>query len=691
MSKKKHTLHFNCPTHSIHFRIIALSVCISMIPLLISCLLSSQISFSLGKTDAYESIKERTQSISSQVTAYIQTAYSVVESVSSSYDITSLDPTMQRNILVKTVENNPSFSVLYQQNLDGNQTARSSGTLGNRADRWWFVREMELREPYVSKSYYTITTGEPVTTIVFPVYNASGAMTSMLAADLNLGKLQELIDTYNTDDIYSILVDGEGNLIAHPNQDYVAQLYNYKTATKTLSTKDSSGNDTTEEVPISLPDGFQAMTDALLQGNTGTVELKTETGEDAIYAYQPIEIPGSSDPWGVITVQLKSAAFSSTTSIISSTALFSLIVGIISIAIAVVVARRIVHPLKTLARCAEQIANGKLDVEIRCDTKGETGEVATALSHTVVRLNSYITYIAEITNALNKIADGNLNFYLKQDYVGEFSKIKQALFAIRQTLSQTLYKIQDVAEDVNASSQVLSESAHSLASGSTLQASTLQELSASISEISEHVQKTASHAEHAQSIATTSESKIMEGDAQMQSMVEAMEEISQSSIEINQIIKTIDDIAFQTNILALNAAIEAARAGTAGKGFAVVADEVRTLAQRSAEAAHHTSLLIEKSSKAVEQGRKIANETADSLKEIVSFSQDTSKLIQEIASSSMKQSQSISQINIGVEQVASVVQTNSAASEETDATSQELSRKAQNLRDLIGKFQLNQK
>lgn len=691
MSKKKHALHFSCPTHSIHFRIIALSVCISMIPLLISCLLSSQISFSLGKTDAYESIKERTQSISSQVTAYIQTAYAVIESVSSSYDITSLDPTMQRNILVETVENNPSFSVLYQQNLDGNQTARSSGTLGNRADRWWFIREMELREPYVSKSYYTITTGEPVTTIVFPVHNASGAMTSMLAADLNLGKLQELIDTYNTDDIYSILVDGEGNLIAHPNQDYVAQLYNYKTATKTLSTKDSSGKEITEEVSITLPEGFQDMTDALLQGNTGTVELKTETGEDAIYAYQPIEIPGASDPWGVITVHLKSAAFSSTTSIISSTALFSLIVGLISVGIAVVVARRIVRPLKTLARCAEQIANGKLDVEIRCDTKGETGEVATALSHTVVRLNSYITYIAEITNALNKIADGNLNFYLKQDYVGEFAKIKEALFAIRETLSHTLYKIQDVAEDVNASSQVLSESAHSLASGSTLQASTLQELSASISEISEHVQKTASHAEHAQSIATTSEGKIMEGDAQMQSMVEAMEEISQSSIEINQIIKTIDDIAFQTNILALNAAIEAARAGTAGKGFAVVADEVRTLAQKSAEAAHHTSLLIEKSSKAVEQGRKIANETADSLKEIVTFSQDTSKLIQEIASSSTMQSQSISQINIGVEQVASVVQTNSAASEETDATSQELSRKAQNLRDLIGKFQLNRK
>lgn len=686
--RERHQKRTGKGLRSIMTKIVSLAVVVALIPMCLSSIVSTSVSMKSGRESAYREMEDRTRSVAAQVSEYVNKAYAVVQGLACGYDIVSNEPEKQQRILVQTIQNNPYFVLLYQQGLDGQQTARSSGELGNRANRWWFIQELQTKKPYVTKSYFSLTTGAAVTSIVFPVFNEFNNMQSVLAADLDLSKLQKIVDQYNTRDLYSVLIDGEGNVIAHPNPDCVSQMYNYKKATRSLG--DGSGSETSKEEPIQLTNGFRAMVDKVLSGESGRTEFKDEKGRDMIYSYRPIDIEGDSEQWAVITMQSKDAAFASTATIIRSNLLILIVMAVLVVIAAVLFAKKITNPLKKLAGAAGRIAEGDLNVTVDVDTKDETGDVAAALRQTVVRLKSYIDYINEITKVLNQIANGSLTFELEQDYAGEFAKIKEALTHIKITLSETVLQIKNVANQVNLEASNLSGGAQSLAQGATEQASSIEELSATISEISENVQKSAKNAEHAEAIALNAGNEVEKGNHRMKDMVAAMEEISTGSREIAKIIKTIDDIAFQTNILALNAAVEAARAGAAGKGFAVVADEVRNLAQKSAEAAKNTTGLIEKAVSAVENGTLIADETSQSLDLIVEGSRQCINLIQEIAGAAGEQAYAIKQVNEGIDQVASVVQTSSATAQESAAASEELSGQAELLDNLVGRFQVDE-
>ncbi|MCG2729158.1 MAG: methyl-accepting chemotaxis protein [Acetobacterium sp.] len=346
------------------------------------------------------------------------------------------------------------------------------------------------------------------------------------------------------------------------------------------------------------------------------------------------------------------------------------------------------RPLAEVAEVITGISGGNLKAAVYGQYEGKFDE----LKQSVNNLGSRFTgMIGEISTITNQIGNGNLDIENIQAYHGDFANISNALNTIIETLNDLLGDINLAAEQVNSGANQVSDGSQSLAQGSTEQASSVQELTASIVEIAEQTKNNAVDANKAKELAAAVMEYAVKGNHHMTEMQTSMTEINQSSKDISKIIKVIDDIAFQTNILALNAAVEAARAGQQGKGFAVVAEEVRTLAARSADAAKGTTALIEGSINKVQTGTRIADETANALREIVDGIKKTSDLVGNIATASNEQATNITQVNVGIDQVAQVVQHNSATAEESAAASEELSSQAEMLKAMINQFKLRKR
>ena len=348
----------------------------------------------------------------------------------------------------------------------------------------------------------------------------------------------------------------------------------------------------------------------------------------------------------------------------------------------------VIRPVKKLDTAAQSIADGDLNTKVDYKSNDEFGTLSDNFGKTAERLHSYVDYIDEISSVLNEIANGNLAFSLRLDYVGEFAKIKDALENISTSLNTTISQIDESSQQVSSGAGSLSSGAQDLSQGAMQQAAAVQQLSATIAELTEQVNKNAQNARSVNRNVSATAETVRQSNESMQQLIKSMTDISNSSMEIDKVIKIIEDIAFQTNILALNAAVEAARAGDAGKGFAVVADEVRNLANKSSEAAKNTADLIQASVAAVNQGTKIADATAKSLLSTVEDINHITGAINELSDSSDQQAVSIRQVSEGINQISNVVQNNSATSEETAASSEELSAQAQVLNQLVEKFRL---
>lgn len=376
-----------------------------------------------------------------------------------------------------------------------------------------------------------------------------------------------------------------------------------------------------------------------------------------------------------------------TTIVATSITVFIFILAIAVIALfTIILTRQIVTPVRGLEQAATLVAGGNLDTEIDYVSDDEIGILANSIRSLVSALKNIIL---DIDFLLDQMAGGNFAIHTKakQYYVGSFNSVLLSMRKLKERLSDTLQQIDESADQVNSGSGQVSSGAQALAQGATEQASSVQELAATIKEISVKIEATAEHAQTAKAENLQAHELIQICSGHMGDLMSAMGSISDKSKEIGKVIKTIEDIAFQTNILALNAAVEAARAGSAGKGFAVVADEVRNLATKSQEASKSSAALIEETVKAVEEGSKLSDDTEKALRDVVDSAKKILDAVTLISDATQEQSYAVSQVTTGVDQISSVVQTNSATAEESAAASEELSGQASVLKNLVSQFQ----
>ena len=359
----------------------------------------------------------------------------------------------------------------------------------------------------------------------------------------------------------------------------------------------------------------------------------------------------------------------------------------VAIVLALVIAKGIVAPVNEMQEATLAVSKGNFDAKIEFQSKDALGALADNMRSLVHTIRDIIT---DVEYQLASMGEGNFTVTSRNPdvYVGSFARLRTAMSKLTHAVSDTMIQIDVSADQVNSGGEQVSSSAQALAQGATEQASSVEELAATVNQISSQVEATAGHARNAMEDNQQSHDQIQICSSHMNDLMNAMRDIESKSQDISKVIKTIEDIAFQTNILALNAAVEAARAGSAGKGFAVVADEVRNLATKSQEASASTATLIEDTVRAVKEGSRLATETDDALHEVVVRAEKVMTAVTLISEATQEQNRDVAQVSTGIDQISSVVQTNSATAEQSAAASEELSGQANLLKELVGRFTL---
>ena len=626
-----------------------------------------------------ENIMDISQNASYQISGYFTKYMEISRQLGANRDLLNLFDEVEPGVKVteapgfaavmETMENMrltdaDSIVDVWAADVDSSQFFEDTGFVSEIGEwdittRSWYNEVVAAGTTIVSEPYVTASSSEMVSSIVTPIYDENGKMEGVAGVDLSLGALAGMMQEQKLGESGFLLLMTQAGMIMYAEDAFLVHTY----------IADA-------QIDESVKQGFSS-------GSYGTYRYRFGGEENYGYMTQ------AGDSRWVVLSGMPGLEYNMDTYrvILSTVVLFVLMIVIMCIMISRI-ATGIVKPIQKLHAVADQIARGELDVELDVDSADEIGEVAKSIDKTVVRLKEYITYIDEVADVLNEIAQGNLVFTLKQAYTGEFGKIKSALENISFTMTSTIEGITSSAEQVTSGAGQIAQAAQSLADGATSQAAAVEELLATVTDISQQVKENAEYARNAAEGAGDVRTKIELSNQEMKQVINAMEEINHCSNAINAIISSIEEIADQTDLLSLNASIEAARAGDMGRGFAVVANEVGNLARESVQAVQRSTELIENSREAVERGMKLVNGTAARLSESVAGVVGLAEQMSGLSEAAEGQTKSLAEVVNGINQIASVVSDNSAMSEESAASSEELSAEATALNEMVGIFHI---
>ncbi len=549
--------------------------------------------------------------------------------------------------------------------LDASALIQSDGFVSDEdwdiTGRGWYGC-IETKEPILTEPYIDSSTGKLILSAACPVMDdTTGTVLGAVGMDISLDHMTTVMSEYKIGNKgYILLLSENGTFLYHPQSDIIQK-----------NVKDINISENVLNAMESKKDEFLKYR---AQGQTkyGSLQHAGDTG------YIVLSCLPLSEYYAMLIGM-----------IVALIVIFA--VGILLITFNIKKsASNLTKPILELNHTAQQLADGNLNVNINITSSNEIGELGESFQKTVNRLKEYIAYIDETSEVLAQIANGKLSIDLKNDYVGEFHKIKTALLHISDSMNQVMIGINESSERVSIGASELASASQVLAEGAELQAASIEELAATTNTVADQVENSRREAEASAKATAQTATMIEENQAKMQQMMDAMQKIHETSQQVVGIIQTIEDIASQTNLLSLNASIEAARAGDAGRGFAVVADEIGKLALESSKAANTTKELIEISMEEINKGNTITVGAMNSLKESVSAVDQVNNMIQETAQSAAIQAENMKQLRVGIEEMAHGIQDNSAASQQTSATSEELASQADILNQMVQKFELNE-
>lgn len=590
-----------------------------------------------------------TNLIASNLQSFLGKAYSITEELTNSADIYNMNPVVQEQVLINCAKRNEFIKLLFIQGADGMQIARSSGECGDRADRWWFPLVAEEGKSFISKSYISASDNTAVSSIFAPI-KKDDKIVGSIGMDIQLDYMQELIES-NSDEKsgrYSFVMDGEGVIVAHPQKEYVTQMYNFKTGTKNA--------DGTEQ-QLKVSESYKKITSEVMNGSSGSLHFKEEY-DNYYCAYTPLLLPGDSDSWSIVTIQDSKAAQATINTIIRTSSLVGIVLMLFSAIIIFIIANRIANPIKKISLLLSQAASGDFTVKFQTRSKSELGLLANSFNEMLQKVSLLLSDAKQITENINT----------------------------------SMILLNDKSENVNDMAKNIKMSSHEILVGATDQAKDAEKsaemstkLDSQFKKLSDKTTEMVIESKKAADVTTVGTRTVEELKGKNQTTYDSIEKtaliienLNQKSETIGSILKSLEDITSQTNLLSLNASIEAARAGEHGRGFAVVAQEIQTLSVESAEATKNINTIIgeiqnditssvqmmeeikkvsKEQSDTVNHVRQVFNQISDATNEITGFVEENEKMVLEMQKNNNEVVEAIANIASISEETAACTET----------------------------------